>query len=530
VVRRARAALAALLFALAFALYWPAREHAWLNYDDDVYITSNPELARGLTGSGVAWAFTTFYGANWFPLTWLSWLADLELHGQGPAGFHLGNALLHAAASALLFLALARLTARPWPSAFAAAVFAVHPLHVESVAWAAARKDPLSGLFFMLCLWIYAGQGGAGPSRRRLAAVFAALALGLMSKPTLVTLPLVLLLLDHWPLGRTAGAGPPGRIERAAALRLVREKLPLFALVGAVGAAAAAAQGSAGMVVDLEHLGLGARLGNALVSCVAYLGKALWPAGLAVIYPHPGAALPVWKPVLAGLLLCALTWAALRQRRQPALAVGWLWYLVTLAPVIGLVQVGSQAMADRYTYLPLVGLALAAAFGLPGLLPARPVWRRGVAAAGGAALGALFATASLQLRHWRDSEALFRHALEVTGENPIAQAQLAAALEAQGRMAEAIEHYRESIRLRPGAVLVANALAWLLATTDDPELRNPYLAVQLAERAARQSGERDPRILDTLAAAYADAGRHEEAAAVAERALALEAELRARGR
>jgi tetratricopeptide (TPR) repeat protein len=288
-----------------------------------------------------------------------------------------------------------------------------------------------------------------------------------------------------------------------------------------VGAAAAAAQSRAGMVVDLERLGLGARVGNALVSCVAYLGKALWPSGLAVIYPHPGAELPLWKPALSALLLAALTWLALRERRRPAFAVGWLWYLVTLAPVIGLVQVGSQAMADRYTYLPLVGLALAAAFGLPGLLPERAAWRRGLCAAGVAALAALFASASLELRHWRDSEALFRHALEVTSENPIAQAQLAAALEAQGRTAEAIEHYREAIRLRPDAVLVANALAWLLATTDREELRNPYLAVQLAERAVQLSGGRDPRILDTLAAAYADAGRDEEAAAAAERAHAL---------
>jgi tetratricopeptide (TPR) repeat protein len=534
---RLEGALAALLFALPLALFLPAREHAWLNYDDDVYITQNPELPRGITAPGVLWAFTTFQGANWFPLTWLSWMLDLELAGLDPAAFHRTSALLHAAAGALLFLALARLTASPWRSAFAAAVFAIHPLHVESVAWAAARKDPLSGLFFMLCLWIYAGQGPAGPSRRRLLAVFAGLALGLMAKPTLVTLPFVLLLLDHWPLGRTAGPRGPGRIAPAALRTLVREKLPLFGLAAAVGAVSALAQQSAGMVVGLERLPLAARIGNALVAWLAYLGKALWPAGLAVIYPHPGAALPAWKAAAAGLLLAALTAGALRRGRHPALAVGWLWYLATLLPVIGLVQVGSQAMADRYSYLPLVGLSLAAAFGLPGLLPARPAWRRGLAGVGLAALAALFAAAALQLRHWRDSEALFRHALAVTAENPIAHAHLAAALLEGGRPAEAIAHYRESIRLRPDSAPVANALAWLLATTPEAELKNPYLAVQLAERAVGLSGGRDPRILDTLAAAYADAGRQEEAAAAAERALALarergdaalEAELRAR--
>ena len=536
-VRASPRVLAALLFALPLALFLPAQERAWLNYDDDVYITGNPELAAGLGGASLAWAFTTFHGANWFPLTWLSWLLDLELFGLEPAAFHRTSALLHAAAGALLFLALARLTASPWRSAFVAAVFAIHPLHVESVAWAAARKDPLSGVFFMLCLWIYAGQGRAGPSRRRLAALAAALALGLMAKPTLVTLPFVLLLLDHWPLGRTAGGG--ARAAAVGALPLVREKLPLFALAAAVGAVSAWAQHSAGMVVDLDRLGLGARVGNALVAWVAYLGQSLWPAGLAVIYPHPGAALPAWKPVAAGLCLVALTAAALGLRRRPALAVGWLWYLGTLLPVIGLVQVGSQAMADRYSYLPLVGLALALAFGLPEAPSARRAWRRALALAGLAVLASLFAVARLQLRHWRDSEALFRHALAVTAENPIAHAHLGAALLEAGRTAEAIAHYRESIRLRPDSVPVVNALAWLLATTPEADLRNPYLAVQLAERAVRLTGGRDPRILDTLAAAYTDAGRDEEAAGAAECALALarergdaalESELRARSR
>ena len=384
-----RAALAALVFALASAVYLPIREHAWLNYDDDQYVSQNPELRRGLDSQGIRWALTTQEGANWFPLTRLSWMLDLELHGLDAGSFLLTNLLLHALASALFFLALSSLTGELPRSAFAAALFAVHPLHVESVAWISARKDVLSGVFFMLTLLAYAAAEHARRSRGAQLAVFASLALGLLAKPTLVTLPCVLLLLDGWPLGRLAqGERNPDarRLARAAS-----EKLPLFALAAAASFITWHAQAAARVVASLDRVPLGERVANALVAYAIYLRQFAWPSGLAVFYPHPGAGLALWKPLLAGTLLLGLTGLALRSwPRRAYLAVGWLWFLGMLVPTIGLVQVGSQAHADRYMYLPLAGLAIALAWGVPDVVG---VHRR--AALGGAAALAIALLATL---------------------------------------------------------------------------------------------------------------------------------------
>ncbi len=515
---RTRAALAAGVFVLAAGVYLPSLGHAWLNYDDDVYVTDNPDQLRGLTPEGIAWALTSFHGANWFPLTRLSWALDVELFGLAPAGFRASNILLHAAGALLLFLALARLSGSPGRSACVAAVFAVHPLHVESVAWVAARKDPLSGLFFMAALWLYARQGRAGPTPRTRLALLACLALGLLSKPTVASLPAVLLLLDFWPLGRIGGAAG----WNAARLRqLVREKLPLLALVGGFALVAFAAQRAGGAVAPFDALPFEVRLENALVSSVAYLGKAFWPSGLAVFYPHRGDAIPLWQ--VAGAVVCAVavTALSLAARRRPYLAVGWLWYGVTLLPTLGLVQVGSQAMADRYMYLPLIGLAIAVSWGVADALPAG---RRGRAAAcllAGAVLAALCATTLVQLRHWRDSEALFRHALSVTERNAVAHAHLGAALLGRGELEETLVHYRRAVEIEPSFVRAANNLAWLLATLPDDALRNPEAALHLARRAARQTDQQDPAVLDTLAAAHAALGRFDAAVGTAERALAV---------
>ncbi len=517
-----RAWLAVALAVLTAALYLPALDHAWLNYDDDVYITQNPDLLRGLGPDGVVWAFTSFHGANWFPLTRLSWMLDYEIHGLAPAGFHATGLALHALCAALLFLALCRLSGKLARSAFVAAVFAVHPLHVESVAWAAARKDPLSAVFFALALWLYARRARAGLALRGHLLLLACMALGLMAKPILVTLPLVLLLLDEWPLGRLRREGSPERWDPARVRRAVVEKLPLLALAAAFGGVVLLAQSRGGTVVGLERLPLDDRAANALLAAVGYLGKAFWPAGLSVFYPHPGAAWSGWRVAAAAGLLVGITLFALRAApRHPYLAVGWLWYLVTLAPVIGLVQVGSQGMADRYTYLPLIGLSIAVAWGVPDLLGAGRARRAALAVAGTAAVAALALTASLQLRHWRDSEALFAHALRVDPDNHVAHTHLGGALLERGQTQAAIDHYLEAVRLRPDAVRVANNLAWLLATSDDESVRNPYLAVQLARRAVQLSGARDPALVDTLAAAYASEGRFPEAARTAERAAAL---------
>ena len=512
---RSGAGLAAFgLAILVTGVYAPRLDRAWLNYDDDIYITHNTDVRLGVSAEGLTRAFTSIQGANWFPLTRLSWLLDYERAGLEARAYHTTNLALHAAATLVLFLALQRLTGSPGRSAFVAAVFGIHPLHVESVAWAAARKDPLSGLCFMLALWAYAPGGAQPRSGPRMALVSACMALGLLAKQTLVSLPLVLLLLDAWPLGRLGEA----RARRRACL----EKLPLFALAAGFGAVALFTQRSAGAVADLSQLPLGARLANALVACASYLRRAFWPDDLAIFYPHPGAELSAGAVAAAALLLAlasTLAWRA--ARRVPAVTVGWLWYLLTLLPVLGLLQVGSQAMADRYTYLPLVGLAISVAWGLPALLPLNTAARRaGLAAAGGTALALLAVCASLQLRHWRDSEALMRRALAVTQRNHIAHTYLGVALLDRGAVAEATRHWHEALRIRPGDVVLANNLAWLLATHPDPRHRDGAAAVAVAESAALRAGD-DPAVLDTLAAAYAAAGRFAEAERVANGAESL---------
>ncbi len=519
-----RALLAAAIAALAAAVFAPALGHEWLAYDDDVYITANPGLRLGLSPAGLAWAFTTFHGANWFPVTWLSWLVDFELFALDPAGFHAVNLLLHAAASSLLFLALARMTRSTARSAFVAAVFAVHPLHVEPVAWAAGRKDPLSALFFAGVLLVWAGCGPGRASTRRVGLAAFLLALGLMAKPTLVTLPFLLLLLDAWPLGRLGGAAGAAP-EPAALRRAVLEKWPLFLLVAASSVITVIAQRAGGAVAKLTDLGLADRLANAVVATASYVVKAFWPAGLAVFYPHPGDSLPAWQIALSLAVLVAVTAGALRVWRPvPAVAVGWLWFLGMLVPVIGIVQVGSQAMADRYTYLPLVGLALAVAWGLPEAIARfggeRPAARRALLAAGGAAVALLALGSAAQLRHWRDTESLMRRALAVTRDNSIAHAYLGVALLQRGDVPGALRELRASAALEPGDLTVANNLAWLLATAPDDRHRRPAEAVAHAQRARRIAGD-DPSVLDTLAAAQASARRFDQATATARRALEL---------
>jgi tetratricopeptide (TPR) repeat protein len=396
----------------------------------------------------------------------------------------------------------------------------VHPLHVESVAWVSARKDVLSGLFFMLALLAYPATAGRRHARAARAALFACLALGLLAKPMLVTLPFVLLLLDGWPLGRLTRPG--GGLEGTRVLRAVREKLPLFGLAAVSCLLTLRAQSAGGTIVSLERVALPDRVANALVAYLVYLRRFFWPSDLAVFYPHSGAELALWKPLLAGAFLLGITWLALRAGlRRGYLAVGWLWFLGMLVPTLGLVQVGSQALADRYMYLPLAGLALAFAWGVADAAGSRG--RRGLLLAGAALLlvALLAGVTRAQLRHWRDSQSLFAHALAVTDENHIAHAFLGAAFAERGQIAETIRHYREALRIRPDFRTVANNLAWLVATARDPSLRDPELAVSLAERAAAPSAAPDASVLDTLAAAYAAAGRYGDAGRAAEQALQL---------
>ena len=436
---------AAAVAVAAILLYLPALGHQFLNYDDDLYLTRNPHLRLGLSRAGLAWAFTTDHGANWFPLTWLSWLLDYRIWGLDPRGFHLTNLLLHAASAALLYLVLARLTGAVGRSAFVAGVFALHPVHVEPVAWAATRKDVLSGLFWMLTLWAYV-RYAEQRSWRRYLPVAAFLALGLMAKPMLVTLPFVLLLLDYWPLRR----------------RALLEKLPLFALSAASSIVTYRVQSAAGAVQGGDVYPLSIRALNALLSYLTYLRQAFWPSDLAVFYPHPGADLPRAAALGAGLLIAAVTAVAVAtRRRHPYLLVGWLWFLGTLVPVIGLVQLGTQSHADRYLYLPLIGLSMAVAWTVHDLGAAR--WPRAPPALGAAALAALALVSVRQLAYWRDSAVLFARALQVTRENAVGHLNLGLELADRREYAEAERHLEEAIRIHPASAPAHGVLAEVLA-------------------------------------------------------------------
>jgi tetratricopeptide (TPR) repeat protein len=466
-------AVGGLLVLLTLIVFFPTLEHPFVAYDDVADILEHPQVRAGLTLESAAQAFTTPVGAHWYPLTVLSLQLDRELWGDRAAGYHLTNLVLHELAVLVLFAALARMTGAVGRSAFVAAVFAIHPLHVESVAWAVERKDVLSGLFWMLGLLAYA-RYAERPGARRYLAVLLCLALGLLAKPMLVTFPCVLLLLDWWPLGRLRG-GAARRLPDARRLaRALLEKLPLFALAAAVAAITLATQRVA--AGHLPGLSLGLRVANAIHATGVYLVQGFWPTGLAVFYPHPLAAIPVAEVAASALALAAVTLAALAAApSRPYLLVGWLWYLGTLVPVSGLVQVGLQARADRYTYIPLIGVAIAVAWGAADIARGR---RAALAGCGLAAVAALAAVASAQVSHWRDSRALFEHALAVTEGNHVVHALLARELLAQGRVDAAERHAREAVRLGPQIVTNQLALIEVLRRQGaESELVERYRAV-----------------------------------------------------
>lgn len=451
----------ALVVATAVA-YSAVAGHGFTNFDDPGYVTDNPEVKRGLGAGTIAWAFTTGHMYNWHPLTWISHLADVSLYGVNPGAHHVTSLLFHLVNTVLLFGLLRRLTGATGRSAAVAGLFALHPLHVESVAWVSERKDVLSTFFLLLTIGAYAGYA-RDPRPARYAAVCALLALGLMSKPMLVTLPFALLLLDYWPLGRVAGGPPPAvrgaRVSARPWARLALEKLPLLALVVVSSVVTYLAQQRGGSVGGWETFPLSLTAGNAAISYFAYLGKMVWPAGLAAFYPYPRS-LDVSLVIAAVVGLVALTAAAFAvATRRPYVPVGWLWYLGTLVPVIGLVQVGTQAMADRYTYVPLIGVFVVLAWGLTDVL-ARWSGRDRVLAAGAIAL--LIACAFLtfrQVAHWKSSESLWRRALRVTRGNHVAHTNLGSVLEKDGRGDEAAAHFAEAVRLQPRFSLALYGLA-----------------------------------------------------------------------
>ncbi len=422
------------------------RDYEFINLDDDSYVRGNRHVQEGLTADGVVWAFTAFYSNNWHPLTWLSLQLDRAWFGAGPEVFHRTNVALHAASAVLLFLFLRWSTGTAWPSGVVAALFAVHPVRVESVAWIAERKDVLAGLFWMLTLLGYVFYTRR-PGWRRYLLVVAAFALGLMAKPMLVTLPAVLLLLDVWPLGRTVLA-PSAAVgtQRASLSWLLVEKLPLLLLAIASAAVTFVAQRAQTMSVEIIPLSF--RLENALISYVRYIVKTLWPADLALWYPLPHAGYALGEVAGAGVLLAGLTALVLAQQRRPFLAVGWFWFVGALLPVIGLVQLSNQAMADRYTYLPQIGLLIALVWSVTELAVR---WRgEGIAlAAAGILIGFSTLFSWLQVHYWRTSAVLWAHTLDVTGENALAQDHLGNALYENGDIHAAAEHFREALRLSP---------------------------------------------------------------------------------
>jgi len=643
---RRRAFLICLGLALVTAgVYAPVRHFEFVNYDDPLCVTENRHVQAGLTWPGLAWAFTTL-DDQWMPVTWSVRLLEGQSFGLNAGAHHVVNVLFHAANVLLLFGVLRRMTAAPWRSAVVAALFAVHPLHVESVAWVTGLKDVLSMFFGLLTIWAYARyveqintpRSTLPASRFPLHVYYYALtlflfALALMAKPMMVTLPFVLLLLDYWPLGRTRWAEPaPTKMSRpatgvavtASPGRLLWEKLPFFGLTAASCVVTYWAQRRLGAVVSLETVPLGIRIANALRSYVGYLDKAVWPRGLAVFYPLD-MNVSLGPTIIAGLGLTAVTAVVMwRARREPWLATGWLWYLGTLAPVIGLVQVGvTQAMADRYTYIPLVGPFITLAWAIPNSLLARRAQRIWAAALAAVVLGFYAVLCRVQVWCWKDSETLFRHALQVTNDNCVAHNSLGLALWTSGETTEALEHYQEALRINPyfaeahnnlafslfklgkvseaidqfgqalrikpdypeahynmglalsqvdrpqeaikqfedavriksdyfrahnnmGVALAKvgkpqaaikqyvralqiepnypeaqNNLAWLLATLPPAAGGDPARAVTLAQSACKLGGSGEPSYLDTLAAAYAGAGRFNDAVATAEKAIEL---------
>ena len=628
-----------LLAGITLSLYFPVTHFEFVNYDDGDYVSRNDVVQKGLTVSGMIWALRVAHASNWHPVTWVSHMMDCELYGLNAGGHHFTNVLFHATNAVLLFLLLRRMTGATWRSALVAALFAWHPLHVESVAWVSERKDVLSAFFFFLTIWAYVGYAeskvsglkskveaqqpdvqvssfkfqGRHRGVRTLCCsdssfvwYFLALflfALGLMSKPMLVTLPFVLLLLDFWPLGRFQPA--TCNLQLSTLFRFFVEKLPFFALAAFECMMTVRAQRT-GMILSLDVVPLSGRIANALVTYVLYLWKMIWPRNLAVIYPYSHE-WTFWPAAGAGLFLLAISAAALWQARQrPYLAVGWFWFLGTLVPVIGLMQVGIASMADRYTYIPLIGIFIMAVWGLADSSLPTTKWGEGQGEgrvisfwglASAAVLISLIICTWLQLQHWQNSVTLFSHTIAVTGDNLRAEYNLGQALADRGRQEEAIAHYtraltikpnrlesaghsqmsahlnlgliflerdrwaeaeahfrtvireaptlwqahsslgmalvkqgksaeavksyREGMRLNPDSALPINELAWFLATDPHAELRDGAEAVLLAQRACELTNGSEPRCLGTLDAAYAEAGRFEDAIATAQQCQAL---------
>ncbi|MGD0786066.1 MAG: tetratricopeptide repeat protein [Sedimentisphaerales bacterium] len=438
---------------VTLAVYFQVRGFPFVNYDDPVYVSQNSNIHAGISFNAIRWAFTTGYAKNWHPLTWLSHMLDWQFYGSNPAGHHLTNLIFHIANTLLLFLVLKQMSQALWPSAFVAALFALHPLHVESVAWVSERKDVLSTFFWLLTMWAYV-RYVRRPKAVNYLLIVVFLALGLMAKPMLVTLPFVLLLLDYWPLNRFA--------SKRSLLDMFIEKVPLFAIVAASSIITFIVQKKGG-AVNMDEYNFPIRLANAFISWQSYIVKMIWPVHLAVFYPHPGQDISILYAVISAVLLLVVTILILRfAGSHKYLFTGWFWYIGTLVPVIGLLQVGDQTMADRYSYITLTGLFIIAAWGVPELLAK---WRYKKMMLISSAVLIIFIMSVytfFQLGYWQSNLTLFRHALDVTKKNYMAHFCLAAPLRDANRLDEAIYHCSRATQLKPEFLQAHIEMSYLL--------------------------------------------------------------------
>jgi Flp pilus assembly protein TadD len=470
------------LFAMTFLVYSQVRNFAFLSFDDSQELLGNPHVRDGFSFDGMRWAFTTGYASNWFPVTWFSHMLDFQLFAMDAGWHHLTNVLIHALSAVLLFALFHRMTGRLWESAFVVFVFALHPLHVESVAWISERKDVLFALFWFLTTWLYLDYVERKTAGKYLLMV-AAFCLGLMSKQMIVTLPFVLILVDVWPLKR----------------RALLEKVPLIALAIGASVIAFVAQRSGGAVQSLASIPLAERGANALVAYILYLANFVWPTGLAFFYPYP-AHWPVWEVAGAGVVLVGVSWLAVRLRAY--LAVGWFWYLGTLAPVIGLIQVGHQSRADRYTYVPLIGISIMVAWGAAELYEKWPQVVKGVAVV---ACSAWLVITWVQTSYWKDGPTLYEHAIAVTDANYLAHLNLGVDLAGQGNYQKALRELFTSIEENPDQPHARNSLGGVLYTVG----RRDDAIEQFTQAIRLEPNDAEPHC--NLGNALVDAGKIEDA-------------------
>jgi tetratricopeptide (TPR) repeat protein len=491
-----------LLVTLTLFVFVQVRRHDFIGFDDPQYVTNNDHVNSGLTAGNLSWAFTSGYANNWHPLTWISHMADVTLFGMRPGPQHLTNVVIHLLNTLLLFVILWRLTGSPAPSTFVAVLFAIHPLHVESVVWISERKDVLSTFFWMLTIGAYVAYV-RNRHWSRYCAVIALFALGLMAKPMLVTLPFVLLLLDFWPLNRISLSEP--YISRIG--HLFVEKLPLFALAALSSVVTVVVQRQGGNIAPLDEIPLHYRAYNAAVSYLAYIGKMFWPTRLAAFYPLFPSFSIVWFTCAVAALLAITALAVKLARRRPYILVGWLWYIGTLIPVIGLVQVGAQSRADRYTYIPLIGLFIAIAWGAAEFGSRHAQLKKVLPAVAASVILACAITARVQAQHWKDNLTLWTHSVEVGSRDYVAHTHLGATLWKDGKAQEAIAQYHEALRIKPDYVEAHYNLGIALAGQENfPEAISQYSeAIRLAPRYAEAHFG--------LASALAAQGRIDEAIA-----------------